>query len=951
MHQQEPQPNKEQGSGEVAKLQLPFDPWRLVYSVTRGWLWMLLSAILFGALGFVLAELRFKDKHTVSGKLIRREISGSFRTTSTGEAFKPQGITVETLVSLMYSKSLMAEAAQKMDPPMPYGEIAEHLMIEPERKTDLIRVTFDSKRTPQETLAYLNHYLESTVYMTRDLLQSEARSMKKLLEDKLVELDKEIWQVNESILAFSRKTNLIHAEKEADAYLRDLGTLELRLKTNRAELDTMELKIRHLEEALRKQNPALIELNQARETLRLLQLEYTEKHPRVIQQQAQIVSLEEERKNTKEMDTEALVAQGDTVSNTLYLDLVATKSKNESLAEEMKQLEVYRDKLRNRLKELPNKSLQHNQLQSKLTHLQEARNVLASRQIETEAFADSPIGYYTLVTPPQLSSVDTESSLPKVLIISVAFGIMGTVMTLVWLMAKAFSAKMPVSPGEFQSILRCPVLGTTDSTHLPPTIGNQTWSTLARLLDEQAKPSWTVGCIDFTSEHAATAFLKLIGTSARKNGWDITLASNGQSAQEAGEPPEQSVKHLQLVPLHADSLHAGKAEQQLKQMDAAVFIVKGNAHLKSHLVALRQELQPYQLKQIGIICLEIRPFFLAVETVLRWIQNPKLGGQTTILAASMLAGLSASSLAGSGEQTESPPTAEQSWTSRYTLGPGDEMHIRVYGRDDLMRQFIQVTPDGRLSYLQAQNIKAEGLTIDELREVLDQNLKTYFQSPRVIITPTRFASKKYHLLGSVRDSGSYQLNRPTTLIEAIAGARGFKTGYFDQKTVELADLARCFLVRKGEKMDVDFRKLFHEGDLTQNIGLEPDDYIYIPSSIVNEVYLLGEVMRPGAIGITTDATVMSVITIRNGFSEKAFREKILVIRGSLQEPETFSVDAADILAGKSPDFILQPRDIVYIPEKPWTHPEEILDMAMEAFVQSAVASWTGANVGPFIRRN
>ena len=104
-------------------------------------------------------------------------------------------------------------------------------------------------------------------------------------------------------------------------------------------------------------------------------------------------------------------------------------------------------------------------------------------------------------------------------------------------------------------------------------------------------------------------------------------------------------------------------------------------------------------------------------------------------------------------------------------------------------------------------------------------------------------------------------------------------------------------------------------------------------------------------GITTDATVMSVITIRNGFSERAFREKILVIRGSLQEPETFPVDAADILAGKSPDFILQPRDIVYIPEKPWTHPEEILDMAMEAFVQSAVASWTGANVGPFIRRN
>lgn len=951
MHQQEPQPNREQGSGKVAKLQLPFDPWRLIYGVVQGWLWILLSAVLFGALGFVLAELKFKEKHTVSGKLIRKEISGSFRTTSYGEAFKPQGITVDTLVSLMDSKSLMAEAGQKMNPPMPYSEIAGHLMIEPERKTDLILVTFESKRTREETLAYLNHYLESTVHMTRNLLQSEARSMKKLLENKLVELDKEIWKVNESILDFSEKNNLIHPEKEADAYLRDLGALELRLKTNRAELDTMELKIRHLEEALRKQNPALIALNQARETLRLLQLEYTDKHPRVIQQQAQIASLEEECEETQEKDPEALAAQGTRVNNTLYLDLMSTKSQKESLGEQMKQLEVYRDELRKRLKELPNKTLQQNRLQNNLTRLQEARNMLASRQIETEAFAESPIGYYTLVTPPQLSSVDTESSLPKVLIITVGFGIMGIGMTLVWLVAKAFSAKTPMSPGEFQSILKCPVLCTTDSTHLPASIGTQIWSTLARLLDGQAKPTWTVGCIDLTTENAAPACLNLIGTSACKNGWNVTMDSNDRNTQRGSVSYEQSVKHLTLVPLYADSLHADEANQQLKQMDAAVFIVKGNAHLKSRLVALSQELKPYHLKQFGIICLKIRPFFLAVENLRRWIQKPKIGGQTTVLVATMLAGLGASSPAHSSEQIEAPPLAEQSWTKRYTLGPGDEMHIRMYGRDDLMRQFIQVTPDGRLSYLQAQNIKAEGLTIDELREALDQNLKTYFQSPRVIINPTRFASKKYHLLGSVRDSGSYPLNRPTTLIEAIAGARGFKTGYFDQKTVELADLARCFLVRKGEKMDVDFRKLFHEGDLTQNIGLEPDDYIYIPSSIVNEVYLLGEVMRPGAIGITTDATVMSVITIRNGFSEKAFREKILVIRGSLQEPETFTVDAADILAGKSPDFILQPRDIVFIPEKPWTHPEEILDMAMEAFVQSSVAWWTGANVGPFIRRN
>ena len=35
--------------------------------------------------------------------------------------------------------------------------------------------------------------------------------------------------------------------------------------------------------------------------------------------------------------------------------------------------------------------------------------------------------------------------------------------------------------------------------------------------------------------------------------------------------------------------------------------------------------------------------------------------------------------------------------------------------------------------------------------------------------------------------------------------------------LELADLPRCFLVRDGERMPVDFVRLFNDGDLTQNI--------------------------------------------------------------------------------------------------------------------------------------
>ena len=217
-----------------------------------------------------------------------------------------------------------------------------------------------------------------------------------------------------------------------------------------------------------------------------------------------------------------------------------------------------------------------------------------------------------------------------------------------------------------------------------------------------------------------------------------------------------------------------------------------------------------------------------------------------------------------------------------------------------------------------------------------------------MIMPKEFRSKRYHIMGSVKRSGSYIMNRPVTVIEAVAQAEGMRTGLFDHNTIELADLERSFLVRGSKRIDVDFKKLFHQGDLTQNILLEPDDYIYIPNSSANEVYLLGAVMRPGAIGITTDATVLRLIAVRAGFLKTAYKDRILIIRGSWVEPETIVFDAAAVFRGEAKDFLLRPKDVVFVSEKPWTYAAELLDLAARSYLQSATATWTGENVGPLI---
>jgi protein involved in polysaccharide export with SLBB domain len=294
-----------------------------------------------------------------------------------------------------------------------------------------------------------------------------------------------------------------------------------------------------------------------------------------------------------------------------------------------------------------------------------------------------------------------------------------------------------------------------------------------------------------------------------------------------------------------------------------------------------------------------------------------------------------------------PPARRAAWQQKLTLGPGDVLNISLFDRPETARTEVSIAPDGRLSFLRT-NIMAAGLTIDELRGNLDQALRPFYQDPRTIITPAAIHSKKYIVLGSIVNRGVFPFDRPLTLIEAIARSGGLETGVYDQHTVELADLPRSFVVRNGKRVPVDFEKLFARGDLSQNIPLEPDDFLYFASARANEIYVLGEVMRPGIMTFPSKPTALKAIASRGGYTTRAFKSRVLVVRGSLDHPKTFIVDTRAVLSGKEPDFQLQPRDIVYVSSNPWKVAGELVDIAARAFVQGFVVEAATLHVGPII---
>src|SRR6185369_13437652 len=108
------------------------------------------------------------------------------------------------------------------------------------------------------------------------------------------------------------------------------------------------------------------------------------------------------------------------------------------------------------------------------------------------------------------------------------------------------------------------------------------------------------------------------------------------------------------------------------------------------------------------------------------------------------------------------------WQERLTIGPGDVLDISLYNQPDSARAGVIIAPDGSLSYLQATDVEVTGLTIDELRTKLETILVKFHLAPRVVVVPAAYRSKKYFMMGNISQPGAFVLERPTTILEAVA---------------------------------------------------------------------------------------------------------------------------------------------------------------------------------------
>ncbi len=246
---------------------------------------------------------------------------------------------------------------------------------------------------------------------------------------------------------------------------------------------------------------------------------------------------------------------------------------------------------------------------------------------------------------------------------------------------------------------------------------------------------------------------------------------------------------------------------------------------------------------------------------------------------------------------------------KYVLGPEDVIDIKVWHHDDLTKT-IEIPEEGSFTYPHIGNVKAEGLSVFQLEDLLEKRLADgYIKSPQVTVTVQTYKSKKVFILGYVRSPGIYILKGSNHILELISKAGGFTKEAGRSVTIvrsKTSPGAGAILSHEVDGENIKFTiDLGEYGDNSRfsTFIIHSDDYIYINKKSV--LFVSGQVKREGKLNWERGITVRQAITLSGGFTKIAARKRVRIIR-MIDEKEK-------IIKAKMSDTI-EPGDIIEVPE-------------------------------------
>lgn len=263
---------------------------------------------------------------------------------------------------------------------------------------------------------------------------------------------------------------------------------------------------------------------------------------------------------------------------------------------------------------------------------------------------------------------------------------------------------------------------------------------------------------------------------------------------------------------------------------------------------------------------------------------------------------------------------QQTTDLRYRIGAGDVLEVRILRAPELSRDAVRVDQRGMIRMPMLDNdIPASCLTEAELAANIARLYLKYKRDPHVDVFVKEFQSQPVSVTGAVRTASNFKLQRQVRLLELVSFAGGpSETAGQTIQIVHAGGQSCEDEDNAASQADVGSLVTYNLSDTLRGVPeanpiIRAGDIVRVLDA--DQIYVVGNVLRPTAIPLKEPITVSRAIAIAGGTGPATKKDKVRIIRqssGASTKQEIY-VDLGAIEKRKAEDLSLLPNDIVDVP--------------------------------------
>ncbi|MEM9587886.1 MAG: polysaccharide biosynthesis/export family protein [Planctomycetota bacterium] len=243
----------------------------------------------------------------------------------------------------------------------------------------------------------------------------------------------------------------------------------------------------------------------------------------------------------------------------------------------------------------------------------------------------------------------------------------------------------------------------------------------------------------------------------------------------------------------------------------------------------------------------------------------------------------------------------------YRLVVGDQVMVESEADEGLKRgtleKGLEIQPDGTITLRYIGPVHAAGTTIEQLRDLLNEQYTDYYPDPAVDVTPVRTGTAARQVREAISGAGGFD---PQSVVQTVSPSG-------EIRLPRLGSVSAQGLTIDELKEEINLRY----DDMVGGLEVEPS----LQSQAPHYFYVLGEAAQPGRYDMNAPTTVMSAIAQAGGHVPGAnLRQVVVFRRGENWELMSTLLDLRGAILGRAScpadEIWVRDGDVIILPSTP-----------------------------------